>query len=251
MERFQHYFAVIRGPTRADVRHVLKGIIFTSHNELRWCDAPAKYGRLKTLYNRWKRSSGASVFAKIMVGLTKLATDKKKISNHSHQNCISIAGQRTLLTSKHIARLSGYNLKGHRSLTGQNKVEWTQIDMQLQIIVEIMSASSSRRVRQQWYWCGGPEKQVNKGGLVSCWQKNMMLTGSVMALQTRKLITVSLGAKYIMTINLDNRHDNQWNRIERMFGRIKDWRRVATCYERSPTVFLSAIMLAATIIFWV
>ena len=111
MERFQHYFAVIRGPTRADVRHVLKGIIFTSHNELRQYDVPAKYGRLKTLYNRWKRSSGASVFAKIMVGLTKLATDKKKISNHSHQNCISIACQRTLLTSKHIARLSGYNLK--------------------------------------------------------------------------------------------------------------------------------------------
>jgi hypothetical protein len=30
--------------------------------------------------------------------------------------------------------------------------------------------------------------------------------------------------------------------IERMFGRIKDWRRIATRYDRSPTVFLSAIM---------
>ncbi|MDX1782443.1 MAG: transposase, partial [Thalassovita sp.] len=40
------------------------------------------------------------------------------------------------------------------------------------------------------------------------------------------------------------------NRIERMFGRIKDWRRVATRYDRSPTVFLSAIALAATVIFW-
>jgi predicted signal transduction protein with EAL and GGDEF domain len=38
--------------------------------------------------------------------------------------------------------------------------------------------------------------------------------------------------------------------IERMFGRIKDWRRVATRYDRSPTVFLSAIILAATVIFW-
>jgi transposase len=35
-----------------------------------------------------------------------------------------------------------------------------------------------------------------------------------------------------------------------MFGRLKDWRRVATRYDRSPTAFFSAIALAATVIFW-
>ena len=39
-------------------------------------------------------------------------------------------------------------------------------------------------------------------------------------------------------------------KIEIMFGRLKDWRRVATRYDRCPTVFFSAIALAATIIFW-
>lgn len=39
-------------------------------------------------------------------------------------------------------------------------------------------------------------------------------------------------------------------RIEIMFGRLKDWRRVATRYDRCPEVFLSAIALAATVIFW-
>ncbi len=52
------------------------------------------------------------------------------------------------------------------------------------------------------------------------------------------------------TIKYDKRRYKRRNRIERMFGRIKDWRRVATRYDRSPTVFLSAIMLAATVIFW-
>jgi transposase len=52
------------------------------------------------------------------------------------------------------------------------------------------------------------------------------------------------------TIRYDKRRYKRRNRIERMFGRIKDWRRVATRYDRSPTVFLSAIMLAATVIFW-
>lgn len=35
-----------------------------------------------------------------------------------------------------------------------------------------------------------------------------------------------------------------------MFGRLKDWRRVATRYDRCPKVFLSAIALAATVLFW-
>ena len=40
------------------------------------------------------------------------------------------------------------------------------------------------------------------------------------------------------------------NRIEIMFGRLKAWRPVATRYDRCPKGFLSAIALAATIIFW-
>jgi transposase len=35
-----------------------------------------------------------------------------------------------------------------------------------------------------------------------------------------------------------------------MFGRLKDWRRVTTRYDRCPTAFFSAIALAATVIFW-
>jgi transposase len=34
-----------------------------------------------------------------------------------------------------------------------------------------------------------------------------------------------------------------------MFGRLKDWRRGATRYDRGPKVFLSAIALAATVMF--
>jgi len=40
------------------------------------------------------------------------------------------------------------------------------------------------------------------------------------------------------------------NRIEIMFGRLKDWRRVATRYDRCPEVFLSAIALVAAVIDW-
>jgi transposase len=35
-----------------------------------------------------------------------------------------------------------------------------------------------------------------------------------------------------------------------MFGRLTDWRRVETRYGSCPKVFLSAIALAATVMFW-
>jgi transposase len=59
------------------------------------------------------------------------------------------------------------------------------------------------------------------------------------------------GRKSRKTTNkYDKRRYKRRNRIERMFGRIKDWRRVATRYDTSPTVFRCAIMRAATVMFW-
>ena len=41
------------------------------------------------------------------------------------------------------------------------------------------------------------------------------------------------------------------NRIERMWGRLKDWRRVATRYDKLATNFLSGALLAATFTYWI
>ena len=51
-------------------------------------------------------------------------------------------------------------------------------------------------------------------------------------------------------VRYDKRRYKRRNRIEIMFGRLKDWRRVATRYDRCPKVFLSTVALAATVIFW-
>ena len=40
------------------------------------------------------------------------------------------------------------------------------------------------------------------------------------------------------------------NAIERMFCRLKDFRRVATRYDRSATNFLAAVSVAATVSYW-
>ena len=52
------------------------------------------------------------------------------------------------------------------------------------------------------------------------------------------------------TVRYDKRRYKRRNRIEIMFGRLKDWWRVATRYDRCPKVFLSAIVLVALVIYW-
>lgn len=42
----------------------------------------------------------------------------------------------------------------------------------------------------------------------------------------------------------------QRHKIENMFGRLKDWRRIATRYDRCAHTFFSAICIAATVAFW-
>ena len=42
----------------------------------------------------------------------------------------------------------------------------------------------------------------------------------------------------------------QRHKIEIMFGRLKDWRRIHTRYDRCAHTFMSAITIAPTVIFW-
>ena len=51
------------------------------------------------------------------------------------------------------------------------------------------------------------------------------------------------------TAKYDKCRDWKRSRIDIMCGRLKDRRRVATRYDRSPKVFPSTIALAATVIF--
>ena len=48
----------------------------------------------------------------------------------------------------------------------------------------------------------------------------------------------------------DRKLYRQRHKIENMFGRLKDWRRIHTRYDRCAHTFMSAICIAAAVIFW-
>ena len=41
------------------------------------------------------------------------------------------------------------------------------------------------------------------------------------------------------------------HKIENMFSKLKDWRRIHTRYDRCAHTFMSAIAIAAIVIFWI
>ena len=51
-------------------------------------------------------------------------------------------------------------------------------------------------------------------------------------------------------IDYDKDLYRQRHKIENVFGPIRDWRRVATRYDRCAHTFMSAICIAATVCYW-
>lgn len=52
-------------------------------------------------------------------------------------------------------------------------------------------------------------------------------------------------------INYDKSLYKQRHKVENMFGRLKDWRRISTRYDRCSHTFFSAICIAAIVIWWI
>jgi transposase len=51
-------------------------------------------------------------------------------------------------------------------------------------------------------------------------------------------------------IAFDTRLYRQRHKIEITFGRLKDWRRIHTRYDRCAHTFFSSIFIAAIVTFW-
>lgn len=88
--------------------------------------------------------------------------------------------------------------------------------------------------------------------LIGCWEIEAMTP----TCSRKPLMTGELGPAFqcdnraTNPVRYDKRRYKRRNRIEIMFGHLKDWRRIATRYVRCLKVFLSVIALAAAILFW-
>ncbi|WP_299085958.1 IS5 family transposase [uncultured Ruegeria sp.] len=240
MARLQPYFPKSHGKPRVDDRRVLSGIIFINRNGLRWSDAPREYGPPKTLYNRWKRWSDMGVFARIMNGLATQGTDHKTIMIDA-----------TYLKAHRTASSLRFEKGGRGRLIGRTK---GGMNTKLHAVTD----SLGRPIRF-FISAGQVSDYTGARALVNSLPPADWLLGDRgydadwfrEALNDRGIKPCIPGRKSRdKPVRYDKRRYKRRNRIEIMFGRLKDWRRVATRYDRCPKVFLSAIALAATVLFW-
>ena len=235
MARLEPFLPKSHGKPRVDDRRVLRGIIFINRNGLRWRDAPAAYGLHKTLYNRWKCWSDKGIFARMMKGLA---------AEHGEEQTVMI---------------DATYLKAHRTATsmaakkGGRSPDWShqgwyehQTTCHLRQPRATAEPICHRRTGKRLHQTAGIAEQLADvdwllGDRVddADWLRE--------ALKDKGIRACIPGRKQRKKPVKDYKRRN---RIEIMFGRLKDWPRVATRYDRCPKVLLSAIALAAIVIYW-
>ncbi|WP_141914869.1 IS5 family transposase [Zymomonas mobilis] len=240
MDRLRPFFPKSHGKPRVDDRRVLSGIIFVNRNGLRWRDAPLEYGPHKTLYNRWKRWSAMGIFIRMMEGLATGKAEPQTIMIDAtylkaHRTASSLRFKKGGLGRLIGRTKGGMNTKLHAVtdrngrpldffMTAGHISDYTGAAALLDSLPSAEWMLADRGYDADWF-----REALEEKGIKPC-------------IPGRK--SRSKPVKY------DKRKYKRRNRIEIMFGRLKDWRRVATRYDRCPTVFFSAVCLAATVLFW-
>ncbi|UCD68953.1 MAG: IS5 family transposase [Betaproteobacteria bacterium] len=240
LNRIKHMFPKPRGIALADDRKVLSGIIHVIRNGLRWRDAPAEYGPHKTLYNRRARWARMGIFANILAELTSegdatgtLMIDATHRKTHRTASSMGLKkGGRGRLIGR---TKGGMNSKLHSVtdalgrpitlfLSAGNVSDYIGARALLASLPDAKWMLADRGYDADWFRDGLKERNIEP---------------CILSRRNRKDI-----------IPHDAKIYRARHKIENMFGRLKDWRRVGTRYERCPMVFLSAIALAATVLFW-
>ncbi|WP_420606523.1 IS5 family transposase [Novosphingopyxis sp.] len=240
MRRIEPYFPLSHGVPRVDDRRIISGIIFVIRNGLRWRDAPAEYGPPKTIYNRFIRWSRMGVFNKIFAGLAAKAGKPDQLmidATHlkAHRTAASLLKKGAV--PRRIGRTrGGLNSKLHAVCDGLGRP----------LILLLSEGQMSDYKGAALMLHAFPKANVLLGdrGYDADWFRHALI---------ERGITTCIPSKSNRKVPIP--HDRtlyrQRHKVENMFGRIKDWRRIHTRYDRCAQTFTSAICIAATVIFWI
>lgn len=178
------------------------------------------------------------VLTRAMVDMSALGTEKRMImiratSLKAHRTAISFRSKKGAA----VAERENQGRHEHQATSGYRCQGPSHLLLHI------------RGLGQRSHWRGGVAEHFTTGGLAACQPRlGHRLLPRFPAGQSYK--AVSLAASLDKRPSDDKRRYQRRSRIEIMFGRLKDWRRVATRYDKCPKVFLSAAALAVALRFW-
>jgi transposase len=207
-------------------------------NGLRWRDAPEVYGPHKTLYNRSMRWSRIGVVCRIFESLVgegpkpeRLMIDATHLKAHRTPQALQQRGG----TPRGIGPTrGGLNSKLHAVTDGEGRP----------IMLMLSEGQMSDDTGAKLLYAHLPAAETliaDKGYDSDEFRDALAAKGITTCIPSR--------SNRIADIIYANGLSKTRGRIEIMFGRLKDWRRIAMRYDR-PHTFFSAICVAVTVIFW-
>ncbi|WP_144440009.1 IS5 family transposase [Methylobacterium sp. AMS5] len=227
-----------RGKDRVDDRRVISGIIHVLKSGGRWADAPREvYGPRKTLYNRFVRWAAKGVWTDLFETLAKAGGPPSQVLIDSS----AVKAHRCASGGK-----GGHNQAIGRSRGGRTTKIHALTDRFCRPLAFLLT--------------GGQVADCKAGALLlerSPRCRILLADKGYDSDAIRRQIEATGAAP-----NIPPKSNRRWkpcfspvlykgrNAIERMFGRIKDFRRVATRYDRLATNYLAAVSIAATVSYW-
>ena len=239
LKRIEPYLSKSRGVPRVDDRRVVSGIIHVIRNGLRWRDAPAVYGPNKTLYSRFVLWSRMRIFDRIFPNLAakNVPPDCLMIEHYSSQSPPHRrqSAQKGALPRCIGRTKGGLNSKLHAVCDGLGRPI-------MMLLTEGQMSDHNGAFLLLSALPRAKELLADKGYDSDWFRAALIAQGITPCIPPRKNRKVQY--------HYDKELYRQRHKIENVFGRIKDWRRVATRYDRCAHTFMSAISIAATVCYW-
>ncbi|QBJ25707.1 IS5 family transposase [Haematobacter massiliensis] len=226
------------GARRVDDRRVISGIIHVLKIGCRWQDCPAEYGPSTTVYNRFNRWSHKRFWLKLLEALA----DAGAVTRSTSIDSTYVKAQRSAFGGKGGARTQGIG----PSRGGQTTKVHALTDVVGRPFALILTPGNVSDITvAPTLLARAPDARyvlADKGYDADGLRRSLRQTGAVPVIPGR--------ANRKRAVIYDKARYKERHRVENAFCRIKDYRRVATRYDKLAANFLSGVALAILVAFW-
>ncbi|MFC0218837.1 IS5 family transposase [Pseudochelatococcus lubricantis] len=226
-----------RGVPWADDRRVLNGILWRFRTGSPWAEIPERYGPPTTCYNRFVRWRRAGVWDRLLAAVSAaydgdiVMIDSTCVRVHQY----AATGKKGMFPRRIGRTKGGLNSKLHAVCDGRGR------PLVMLLSEGQMSDYGGARLMIP-HLPPAKELLADKGYDADWLRKDLAERGIAACIPSR--------AKQKSPIPHNAVLYRERHKIEIMFGRLKDWRRIATRYERCAHTFFSAICIAAAVTFY-
>ena len=234
-----HLPSDVRGVVRVDDRRVISGIVHVLKSGCRWCDCPSEYGPPTTIYNRFVRWARRGLWENLFRELAGCgrSADTQMIELDARQS-----------TALGVRRKRGEKKQAvGRSRGGRNTKIHALADAKGRLIAILLTGGEAhdcpvaerliRRVKS-------PERLLGDKAYDSA-----ELREELDYRATKPVIPNRSNRKQPFSFN-KRLYKLRW-RIENAFNRLKDFRRIATRYDKLARNYLASVCLAAALVWWI